>query len=463
MLLGGRAKYLSLVFTRLRWGSHLTALVAHILIPMLREGETTMSKRANTIKHRLRHGGGGFQGFCLASLGVLLVGCGQPAASPEPATPPPPAVSVAEVVVKEVTQWDEFSGHIEAVETVEIRPRVAGYIERFNFKEGQEVKKGEVLFVIDQRPFEAELMRAEAELARMRARLQLARAQATRAKKLIEKRVISEDEFDERVAADAQAKADIRAAEAAVRVAKLNLEFTEVRSPIDGRAGRALVRPGNLVSGGEMIPDATLLTTVVSLDPVYVYFEGDEQAYLRYGAMARNGERPSSREVANPVFVGLANEAGFPHKGRMDFVDNRLDPATGTIRARAILDNQDRRFTPGLFARVKLLGSAKFSAVLVDDKAILTDQDRTYVYVLGPGNTAERRDVKLGRVVDGLRVVTEGLAADDTVIVHGVQKVFFPGMPVNAQTIGMGAPPPSGPTQAAEGGKQKAVDQEPSA
>jgi multidrug efflux system membrane fusion protein len=372
---------------------------------------------------------------------------------------------VAEVVVKEVTQWDEFTGHIEAVETVEIRPRVAGYIERFNFKEGQEVKKGEVLFVIDQRSFKAELMRAEAELARVRARSQLARAQAIRARKLVEKRVISEDEFDERMAADAQAKADIRAAEAAIAVAKLNLEFTEVRSPIDGRAGRALVRPGNLVSGGEMIPDATLLTTVVSLDPVYVYFEGDEQAYLRYGAMARHGERPSSREVANPVFVGLANEAGFPHEGRMNFVDNQLNPATGTIRARAVLDNKDRRFTPGLFARVKLLGSGKFSAVLVDDKAILTDQDRKYVYVLGPGNTAERRDVKLGRIIDGLRVVTEGLAADNKIIVHGVQKVFFPGMPVAPQTIGMGDPPPPSPTQAAEGGKQKAanVNQEPSA
>jgi multidrug efflux system membrane fusion protein len=403
--------------------------------------------------------------FISGLLGLALAGCSQPAASPEPATPPPPDVSVAEVVVKEVAQWDEFTGHIEAVETVEIRPRVAGYIERFNFKEGKEVKKGEVLFVIDQRSFKAELMRAEAELARVRARSQLARAQATRAKKLVEKRVISEDEFDERIAADAQAKADIRAAEAAIAVAKLNLEFTEVRSPIDGRAGRALVRPGNLVSGGEMIPDATLLTTVVSIDPVYAYFEGDEQTYLRYGTMARHGERPSSREVANPVFVGLANEEGFPHEGRMNFVDNQLNPATGTIRARAVLDNKDHRFTPGLFARVKLLGSGKFSAVLVDDKAVLTDQNRKYVYVLSPDNTARRRDVKLGRMIEGLRIVTAGLSAGDKVIVHGVQKIFFPGIPVNAQTIGMGDPPPSGPTQAVEGGKQKAasVAQEPSA
>ena len=396
-------------------------------------------------------------GFALGLMSVMVAGCSEPAASPETAAPPPPSVSVAEVVVKEVAQWDEFTGHIKAVETVEIRPRVAGYVERFNFQEGQEVKKGEVLFVIDQRPFKAELMRAEAELARARARSELARAQASRAERLVEKRVLSEDEFDERMAADAQAKADIRAAEAVVQVAKLNLEFTEVRSPINGRAGRALVRPGNLVSGGEMVPNATLLTTVVSLDPVYVYFEGDEQTYLRYGAMARNGARPSSREIANPVFVGLANDTGFPHQGRMDFVDNQLDPATGTIRARAVLDNQDRRFTPGLFARVKLLGSGKFSAVLVDDKAVLTDQDRTYVYVLGSGNTAERRDVRLGRMVEGLRVVTEGLAAGDRIIVHGVQKVLFPGMPVAPQTIGMGDPPPAprGPAHPGKDSEQK--------
>ena len=391
-------------------------------------------------------------GLALGLMSVIVAGCSEPSASPENAAPPPPSVSVAEVVVKEVAPWDEFTGHVEAVETVEVRPRVAGYVERFNFQEGEEVKEGKVLFVIDQRPFKAELMRAEAELARARARAELTRAQALRARKLIDKRVLSEDDFDERLTADAQAKADIRAAEVAVDVAKLDLEYTEIRSPIDGRAGRALVTPGNLVSGGDMVPEATLLTTVVSLDPVYVYFEVDEQTYLRYGAMARNGERPSARKVATPVFVGLANEQGFPHEGRMDFVDNRVDPATGTIGARAVLDNRERRFTPGLFARIKLIGSGRFSAVLVDDKAVLTDQDRQYVYVLGPGNTAERRDVKLGRLIDGLRVVSDGLAPGDKVIVHGVQKVFFPGMAVIPEAIGMGDPPP-----AAKGGQHQAA------
>ncbi|MGH8563532.1 MAG: efflux RND transporter periplasmic adaptor subunit [Gammaproteobacteria bacterium] len=402
-------------------------------------------------------------------LAALLTGCGQRAGSPRAAAPPAPVVSVAEVVVKEVTQWDEFTGHIEAVDTVEIRPRVAGYIERLVFKEGEEVKKGEVLFVIDQRSFQAELLRAEADLARAHARSQLARAQVARARKLVEKRVISADQFDERLAADAQATADIRGAEAAAVIARLNLEYTEVRSPIDGRAGRALVRPGNLVSGGEMIPEATLLTTVVSLDPVYVSFECDEPTYLRYGAMAHRGERQSSREVENPVLVGLADERGFPHEGRMDFVDNQLDPATGTIRARAVLDNPSdsrggRPFTPGLFARIKLLGSGTFSAVLVDDKAILTDQDRRYAFVLGADNTAERRDVRLGRIIDGLRVVTEGINAGERIIVHGVQKVFSTGMPVTPKTVGMGdPPPPPAPAPASGGGEPAAPTEEPNA
>lgn len=400
--------------------------------------------------------------LALASLlpALLLAGCNRGEATQAPPQPPPaPVVSVAEVLSREVTQWDEFTGRVEAVESVEIRPRVAGYIDTVNFREGKEVNKGDVLFVIDQRPFRAELARAEAELARSRTRAQLAHTQAERAQKLLDTRALSQEEYDERIAADAQSRADIRAVEAAVEMARLNLEYTEVRAPIDGRVGRALVTAGNLVATQ---PAATALATLVSLDPVYVYFEGDEQTYLRYGEMARRGERPSSREVANPVFVGLANEEGFPHQGRMDFVDNQLDPATGTIRARAVLDNKDRFFTPGLFARVKLIGSGTFHALLVDDKAVLTDQDRKYVYVLGPENKALRRDVKLGRIIDGLRVVTGGLSAGDKVIVHGVQKVFFPGMAVTPQSIRMGDPPPA-PATTAGGTESKAPHGKPRA
>ena len=253
---------------------------------------------------------------------------------------------------------------------------------------------------------------------------------------------------DQRLAAEQQANAAVQAAAAAVATARLNLDFTEVRSPINGRAGEALVTAGNLV---QTDPSPSTLTTVVSLDPVYVVFEGDEQTYLRYGDMARRGERPSARDKRTPVMVGLSNEDGFPHEGYVDFVDNQLNPATGTIRARAVLDNKDRRFTPGLFARVKLLGSGEFSAALVDDKAVLTDQDRKYVYVLGPNNVALRRDIKLGREAEGLRIVTEGLGPEDQVVVHGVQKIFFPGMPVQPQSIRMGDPPPAPPAPGAPG------------
>ncbi len=214
--------------------------------------------------------------------------------------------------------------------------------------------------------------------------------------------------------------------------AAINLEFTKVRAPISGRAGRALVTVGNLVQA-----DSTLLTTLVSQDPVYVYFDSDERTYLRYVALARRGERSAS---SNAVRVGLADEQGYPHEGTVDFTDPQVDPTTGTIRIRAILDNAERRFTPGLFARVQLEGARESVALLVDDKAVLTDQDRKYVYVVGPDNTAQRKDVELGRMADGLRIVTAGLTEQDRVIVDGVQKVFMPGMPVNPQTVGEDAP-----------------------
>ena len=359
--------------------------------------------------------------------------------------PPPPEVSVATVLVKDVRPWDEFTGHIEAVGTVELRPRVSGYIDRVNYEEGGEVEQGDILFVIDQRTYQAELARAEAELARARTQAGLARSEVARAKKLAEARAMSAEELDQRLSALAQAEANIRAAQSAVDVAKLDLEFTEVRAPISGRAGRALVTPGNLVSTQ---PNATLLTTIVSMDPVYVYFEGDERSYLRYNEMSRNGTRASSRDARNPVRVGLADDVGFPYEGEMDFMDNQVNPDTGTIRARALLPNPDRVFTPGLFARVQLAGSDTFRAMLIDDKAVLTDQDRKYVYIVAGDGSAQRRDVRLGRMADGLRVVEEGLEPQDRVIVHGVQKVFMPGMPVNAQMIAMGDPPPGMQTTA---------------
>jgi multidrug efflux system membrane fusion protein len=357
---------------------------------------------------------------------AIVTACSSQAA-PGAGAPPAPEVSVASVLRKPVHQWDEFTGRVAAVESVELRPRVSGYVERVAFKEGQDVRKGDLLFVIDQRPYRAALDRALAALERARSEARLAQAQDARAQQLIEAQAISREEFEARKAASAQGDAGVRAAEAAVATARLDLQFTEVRSPIDGRAGRALVTEGNLAQA-----DATLLTTVVSQDPVFVYFESDEQTYLRYAALARKGERS---RTSNPVRVGLAGEEGYPHAGTVDFVDNQVDPGTGTIRARAVLRNPDRLFTPGLFARVQVEGAARPGAMLVDDKAVLTDQDRKYVYVLGPGNAALRKDIALGPMVDGLRVVESGLAAGDKVIVNGVQKVFFPGMPVQARPV----------------------------
>ena len=368
------------------------------------------------------------------SIALLASGCSSQAATD--AAPPAPEVSVAEVLLKPVRQWDEFTGRVAAVETVELRPRVSGYVERVAYTEGQQVKKGDLLFVIDQRPYRATLAHAKAELARARSEAQLAKSQSARAKSLVAVSAISREEADTRTAAVAQGDAAVRAAEAGVTSAELDLQFTEVRSPIAGRTGRAMITAGNLARA-----DQTLLTTVVSLDPMYVYFESDERAFLGYQELARNGERA---ELSNAVRVGLTNEAGYPHLGKVDFVDNGVDATTGTIHARAVLPNADGSLTPGLFARVQLEGAAEAEALLIDPKAILTDQYRKYVYVVGADNKAMRKDIVMGRTVDDLRVVTSGLAPKDRVIVRGVQKVFFPGMPVQATEIAMQAPTPVG-------------------
>lgn len=361
---------------------------------------------------------------------ALLAGCDSQADSAQQA-PPPPEVSVADVVVEDVRFWDEFTGRIEAVETVELRPRVTGYIESIHYTEGQSVEAGEVLFVIDQRPYRAELARAEADLERARARAELTRSEAARAETLAQTRAISREELDQRRAAAAQAEADILAARAAVDTASLRMEFTEVRAPIAGRTGRALVTVGNLVS------EATPLTSIVSLDKVHVHFFSDEQTYLQYDAMARNGERASSRDERTPVRVGLATDVGYPYEGEVDFVDNRLDAAAGTILTRAVLDNSEGRFAPGMFARVQLLGNGTDDAILIDDKAVLTDQDRKYVYVVDEEGRAQRRDVRLGRMAEGLRVVASGLEPGDRVVVRGAQRIFFPGMEVAAESVDM--------------------------
>lgn len=381
------------------------------------------------------------------ALALALAACGKGEAEAGGPQMPPPAVNVAQVVEQPVREWDEFTGRIEAVDSVEIRPRVTGYLDAIHFTEGSLVKKGDLLFVIDDREYKAAYDRALADIARAKTRVELAGREIARADKLLAARALSQEEFDSRTAELAQAKADVRAMEAMAASAKLNLDFTRVTAPIDGRVGRAEVTEGNLVTNGA--PEATKLTTVVSVNPVYVYFDGDESVYLKYQSMNRDGTRPSSRMAQNPVRMGLANEQGYPHQGHMDFVDNQLDPETGTIRGRAVFDNADGYLTPGLFARLQLLGSGEYPAMLIHDRAVLTDQDRKYVYVLGPKNEALRRDVKLGRAIEGLRIVHEGLAAGDRVVVNGVQKIFFPGMPVAPHLVPMDQPDQAPPQAAA--------------
>jgi multidrug efflux system membrane fusion protein len=368
---------------------------------------------------------------------VLLVGVLTLGRSSKPPAPPPlPAVTVAEVPEREITEWDEFTGRLQAVDQVEIRPRVSGYIKRVAFAEGREVKKGEVLFEIDPRPYEAELARVEAELESARSAAALAKSEKQRAGTLVDMQAISREEYDSRTSAEVQGGAQVRAAEAAVRTARLNLEWTRVRSPIAGRVSNAQVTAGNLVEAGP--PTATLLTTVVSLDSMYLYFDSDEQTYLRYADRARSSGGTNWRTARLPVFLGLANESGFPHEGRLDFVDNQVDPSSGTIRTRAVFSNRSRALTPGLFARVKLVGTERTNAMLVRDAAIGTDQDRKFVLVVGAGDTLAYRPIVPGRLSDGLRIVTSGLKPGERIVVNGLMRVR-PGIRV-APTLAAMAP-----------------------
>ncbi|MFC5741329.1 efflux RND transporter periplasmic adaptor subunit [Dyella tabacisoli] len=364
----------------------------------------------------------------LASIATLvLAGCQDGKAAADGA--PPAAVSVATLLSKPVQEWDEFNGRVSAVDSVEVRPRISGYVQRVAFKEGDEVHKGDLLFVIDPRPYRAALDSATARLEHARATAVLAQTQDQRAKALFQAKATSSEEAETRQAEYAQSHADLRAAEAAVATAKLNVEFSEVRAPIDGRVSRAMLTAGNLA-----VADQTLLTSVVSQDPVYVYFDPDEQSYLHYQTQARQGQ---GRATSSPVRVGLANEQGFPHLGTVDFLDNKIDSATGTIHMRAVLANADHVFTPGMYAHVQLAGAGSANAFLIDDKAVLTDQDRKYVYVLGPGDKAMRKEVKLGRMSNGLRVIESGLSANDNVIIDGLQRIFYPGAPVKPTMVPM--------------------------
>lgn len=346
----------------------------------------------------------------------LFAGC-RPAAPLPPH--PPNDVTVAHPLAREVVEWDVYTGRLQAIDSVEVRSRVSGYLESIHFQDGTIVEKDDLLFVIDPRPFEAVLRVAKAELARAQARLDLARNDLKRAETLLADNAISTEDYDTRSKTVQQSAAEVEAAQAEIQRAELDVEFTHVRAPVRGRASRNFVSEGNLISGGTA--GSTLLTTIVSLDPVYCYFDVSERAMLKYTRLDLAGARSSSRHAPNPVFIGLADEEGFPHEGRMDFVDNQIDPNTGTLRGRAIFPNPNDLLLPGLFVRLRLIGSGRYQAIQIPDEAIARDQSRTYVYTVDDSNTVSTREIKPGRLIDGLRVVV-GVTANDRVIINGLQR-----------------------------------------
>lgn len=355
--------------------------------------------------------------FSLFFLLLGLAACGgKPAQSMGP-----PQVTVATPLVRQITDWDEYTGRLAAVDSVEIRARVSGYLQSVHFEDGTLVKRGDLLFVIDPRPYEAALDEARAALTQWKVRLELASNDLDRAKRLFSSRAISEEELDARTKEHREAEAALAAAKAAEKGSALNLEFARIKAPISGRIGRKLVTVGNLVSSAGDTP--TLLTTIVSVDPIQVYFTADERAFLRYTRLAENGIRPSSRNAPNPVRLQLADEQGFPHLGHMDFVDNQIDQATGTMQGRAVFANPDGDLTPGLFARVRLLGEGPYEALILPDQAIATDQGQRLVYILGPDNVVTPRPVTLGRSLGELRVIRDGLSPTDRVVINGIQRV----------------------------------------
>ena len=366
-----------------------------------------------------------FTAVALAAM-VVLSGCQRSTAhSAAPVAAAPAQVTVAQVVHRPLRDWSEFTGRLEAIQSVEIRPRVSGYIDRVAFQEGARVKKNQILFRIDPRPFRAETERQYAARQRAQSELELAKANHARAQRLIGENAISREEFERLSSADSVAASDLAAATAALSAAKLNLEFTEVRAPVDGRVSRALITQGNLVSSD------SLLTTVVSDNPIYASFDSDEQTYLRYSRNAAN-----RAAGVDPVYMGLADEKDFPHAGRLNFVDNQVDRRTGTIRARAIFENPDGIFTPGLFVRIRLVGRDTRDAVLIDDRAVGTDLGKKFVFVLKTDSTVDYRGVVLGPEVDGLRIVNEGLEPGEVIVVNGLQRVR-PGALVAATRVVM--------------------------
>jgi RND family efflux transporter MFP subunit len=360
--------------------------------------------------------------------GLAIVGCGQ---KPAAQAPPPPTVTVAKPVKKEIVEWLYFTAQTQAVNTVSISPRVTGYIDNITFKEGDVVDFGDLLFVIDPRPYQAALDQAKAQLEQSQAQQKLNDANLERANDLLAKKVIAKQDYDTTAAQKFVGDAQVVASQAQVESAQLNLDFTQIRSPIHGRIGAQLVNRGNLVQA-----NSTQLTTIVSIDPIYAYFYVDERSVLRYQEAVKAGKMPTAKQATLPVWLQLENEQGYPHGGVIDFINNAFDPSTGTLQLRGRFPNLDGFLLPGAFGSVRVAGSPRYEAVLVADRAIGSDQDQKYVVIVQPDGLTKYQQVQLGPIVDGLRVIQSGLQGDETVVVEGIGKVR-PNSKVSAEQTDM--------------------------
>jgi len=371
--------------------------------------------------------------FLLGGIAALvLAACSNPEAAEETAAPAPPQVSVAQVVHERITEWDEFTGRLQAPQTVQLIPRVSGYIEEVHFNEGALVDKGDLLVQIDPKPFATEVARLKAELQSAQSAAVQAEKEYRRAEKLSSQRAISAELLDSRLARKQQTAATVASVEAALERAELDLSYTRITAPISGRVSYAQVTAGNFVSAGQ-----SQITSLVSTEKMYAYFDVDEQSYLKYARLAETGKRADPRDsTSNPVYMALANDSNYQHVGRVDFVDNRIDAQTGTIRVRASFPNDDNDLLPGLFARIRLVGSDSYEGILIDEKAVGTDLNNKFVLVVNSNNELEYRAIELGEKVNGLRIVTEGLTPKDKIVVNGLQRVRA-NMKVDPQLVPM--------------------------
>ena len=383
----------------------------------------------------------------LLALATLVASCGEQ--KQQAGAPPPPAVTVAKPQKRTVVDYDEYVGRFAAINSVEIRARVSGYLDKLHFKDGQVVKQGDLLFTIDKRPFQNTLDQARANLLQAQSNLAFTESDYTRGQQLVRDKTITDQTFEQRAQAFRNAKAGVSANEAAVRQAELDMEFTELRAPMNGRIGDRRVSPGNLVTGGTG-GNTTMLATIVSVDPIYFEFTFDEASYLRYERLANAGQDVASRNTGVQIALKLIDESDFDHEGRMDFVDNVIDRSTGTIRGRAVVANPKEIFTPGMFARVRIPGTPPYEALLVPDVAIGTEQARRFVVVIDDQDTARLKYVTLGQVTkDGLRAIKDGIGPDDRIVISGLMQAR-PGTKVKPEEQGAKPPGPGGAPQASK-------------